>query len=88
MSVTTIILPKAPAKKPIKLPIADFSATVLLFFAYFSPRKAPRNGPNSKNNIPKPDVKKVIKTPSIRPIVLPFTPYLEPPNFLVPSIGT
>ena len=86
--VKTIILPNVPAKKPSKLPIADFRAIELSFPAYFSPKNAPIKGPNKSKKKPSPEDIKVKTNPTTNPIELPLTPYFEPPNFFVPNIGT
>ena len=82
-----VIIPEAisfntvPAINPTKEPNPDLSAAPESFPAVNSPTTAPTNGqiimPNGGKN----------KKPAKRPITLPQTPRLLPPNFFVPHTG-
>lgn len=73
---------KVEVKKPINEPKEAFKARFGLELSQIiSPINAPINGPiiipkGGKNTIP-----------NTNPIVVPATPQLEPPNFLVPIAG-
>lgn len=85
------IFTKFPATNQIKDPRADLSACLFSFPAYLSPRYAHRNGPpinpsnpNGPRTMPKMGR---MMTAITSPILLPRTPRLLPPNFLVPRAG-
>lgn len=67
--------------KPRKDPKAAFRAVSESALLNNSPIKAPKNGPM----IIPPGTGDII--PIIKPNVVPIIPYLDPPNFLVPSAG-
>ena len=77
----TINFIKEDAKKPRNDPKAALIAWLLLLLFINSPANAPKKGPiNIPNGIG--DI-----TPIMSPIVVPITPYLDPPNFFVPIAG-
>ena len=79
--VTTNLI-NVDAKKPMIEPIAALKARFKLFLSNSnSPINAPTKGP-----IKKPKGIGVIN-PTTNPILVPQTPYLLPPNFLVPCAG-
>lgn len=71
-----------PVTKPKKLPKPARSAKLNSFPPSSSPVTAPIKGPISMPKGPKNS------NPKINPIILPQTPFFEPPIFLVPKIGT
>ena len=67
-----------PTTKPKNDPKADLKAFFVSELPLISPRKAPANGPMIIPNGGKKN------KPTTKPMVLPQTPLLVPPNFLVP----
>ena len=85
------IFTRLPAIHQINDHRADLSACICCLPAYLSPRYAHKNGPPINPNNPNgprtmPKIGRII-TAITRPIVLPRTPRLLPPNFLVPRAG-
>ena len=70
-----------PARNPINEPKPDFRASPESFPEVSSPTTAPTNGPTIMPNGGKKN------NPIIRPMILPQTPRLLPPNFFVPQAG-
>ena len=68
-----------PSKKPTKEPMAALNDFFESWPPIISPIKAPMNGPIITPNGPN-------QKAAIKPIVQPHTPYLVPPNLLVPQI--
>ena len=69
-----------PSRKPTKEPIAALNDFFESCPPINSPIKAPTKGPMITPAGP-------IQKAARKPIVQPQTPYLVPPNFLVPQIG-
>ena len=91
MTLTTN-LSRLPVTNPMNDPRAALSACLLCFPAYFSPKYDPRNGPAISPISPNGPIvipsRGKITTETTSPILLPLTPRLVQPNFLVPREGT
>jgi hypothetical protein len=83
---------RLPVTNPINDHRADLNAWLCSFPAYFSPRYDPRNGPAIRPMSPNGPIviqsKGRIITAITSQILLPRTPRLVQPNFLVPREGT
>ena len=81
-TIDTTNFRKVDVKKPTKEPVAAHIASFPFREAnHHSPIKAPKKGPQIK-----PKGKGTIN-PTTRPILVPQTPYFEPPKALVPFAG-
>lgn len=81
-TIDTTNFKKVDVRKPTKEPVAAHIASLPFRDAnHHSPIKAPKKGPQIN-----PNGTGTIK-PTTRPILVPHTPYLEPPKTFVPFAG-